>query len=78
VTKLAVGGAPQKAGLRVGDHIIGIGGKRAEDVGELRRQLRRAVVDQSAKFRIFRGDDVIELTASYAGWEPPVKKSSSK
>jgi hypothetical protein len=56
VAKVAAGGAGEKAGLKAGDVILDVGGKKPADVETLRRLLRDALAIGDASMKLKRGD----------------------
>jgi hypothetical protein len=78
VTKVLDKQPPQKAGLRVGDVITAIDGVTFKDFEQFRRLLRRSTVRDSSKFTVRRDGKSVELTASFAGWEPPPNPNTQK
>ena len=74
VTKVADKQPPQKAGLQPGDIITAIDGKGFKDVEQFRRVLRHSTVQEASKFTVRRDGKMLELSASFVGWEPPPAK----
>jgi hypothetical protein len=74
ITSIADKQPPQKAGLRAGDVIISLDGAAIKDTEQFRRLLRRSTVQDSSKFTLRRDGKTLELTASFADWEPPALK----
>jgi hypothetical protein len=60
---------PAKAGLRVGDLILTVDGKKSADVETFRRQLRRAFVQDLAIMSVERGNKTIELMVAFYGFD---------
>jgi hypothetical protein len=56
VTKVTAGSACEKAGLKIGDTILDVGGKKPTDAESLRRLLRDALAIGDATVKIQRGD----------------------
>ncbi len=69
VEKLTAGLPPAKAGLRAGDVILTVDGKKSADVEAFRRQLRRAFVQDEAAIIARRGDKTVELTIEFYGFD---------
>lgn len=55
-----------RAGLRPGDELLSIGGTKWNTKDEFHRLQRRALLNESAKVRVRRGDRVLELVISFA------------
>ena len=71
--RIEPGAAAEKAGLMVGDILVGIAGQPVGDVDDLQRFLSGDVVGHSISIRVLRGGEPRELTAlrSASGLSPP-------
>jgi len=69
--KLITASPLAKAGLRVGDLITSIDGKKTPTADTLRRQLRRAFVTQEANVTVRREGKLQEINVSFFGFELP-------
>lgn len=69
VEKLTTGLPPAKAGLRTGDVILTVDRKKTSDAETFRRQLRRAFVQDEATISVQRGNQTIELTIPFYGFD---------
>ncbi len=67
VTSLASGGPAERAGVLVGDIVVGAGSGSAGDLHELRQALA-AHVGQDAKLSLLRGGVATELTVQVGEW----------
>jgi hypothetical protein len=64
VARLAPGDTCEKAGLKVGDTILEVNGKKPTDAESLRRLLRDALAVGDAAIKIQRGNDTLTLKVS--------------
>lgn len=63
ITDVAPGSPAGNAGLRAGDVITAVGGRRVEDVGDLRAEIERAAAqDQAARIEVVRKGKRLDLT----------------
>lgn len=60
-----------RAGLRTDDELLSIGGTKWNTKDEFQRVLRRALLNESAKVRVRRGDRVLELAVPFAESKKP-------
>jgi S1-C subfamily serine protease len=61
VAKVAPGFASAKAGLKVGDVVLDVGGKKPTDAETLRRLLRDALAIGDATVKLKRGNDTLTV-----------------
>ena len=71
VLKVAEDGPAQKAGLKPGDVLLRIGGRRVEGIAELRAALRTMDVGERVRLGIRRGDKLLDLWATTGALTKP-------